>query len=218
MSVAGILDGWRRSWVGRWKRLRDRGPRWDEATIWALDLEASGLDPERDCILSVGMVPLRDGRVHWGESWYSLVRPDPAVELTREALKVHHILPDEVVDAPPLEEVLSAVLERLDGGVLLVHYAQLDVGMLRRACRRLDREWPLPLVVDTVQLLSRLSRRRRLIEPHAEPYSTGLQEARRELGLPPHRAHHALGDALATAELFLVARRRLGIEHLGRLS
>ncbi len=195
----------------------DKGPRWDETVLWAFDLEASGLDARRDCILSVGMVPLREGRVRWGERYTSLVAPAPDVVLTREALKIHHILPDELHDAPSLHVVLEAVLERLGDGALLVHWAQLDVAFLRRACKQVDRTWPDPLIVDTVQLMSRLSRRRRMIEPHAEPYSAELTGARRELGLPPHRAHAALEDALATAELFLAARHRLGVERIGRL-
>ena len=199
--------------IGRWFS-RQRRP-WTDEVLWALDLEATGLDPKRDAVLSVGMVPIRDGRIRYGERWYSLVHaPDhdaPAIE----ALRVHHILPEEARHAPPLDVVLDDVLRRLDGGVLLVHHARLDVGLLRAACRRCGREWPRPRVVDTMDLLSRLSRRRRMLEPHAEPYPAGLATAREELGLPPHTAHHALADAVATAELFLVLQRRLEAKTLG---
>lgn len=36
-----------------------------------------------------------------------------------------------------------------------------------------------------------------------------LEEAVAWFGLPPHRAHHALGDALATAQLLLAAATKL---------
>jgi DNA polymerase-3 subunit epsilon len=35
--------------------------------------------------------------------------------------------------------------------------------------------------------------------------------------MPAHRAHHALADALATAELFLALRARLDARSLGQL-
>jgi DNA polymerase III subunit epsilon len=38
--------------------------------------------------------------------------------------------------------------------------------------------------------------------------------ARRELGLPEYPRHHALTDALAAAELFLVLRGKLGARTL----
>ncbi len=39
-----------------------------------------------------------------------------------------------------------------------------------------------------------------------------LSVARRNVGLPEYPAHDALSDALATAELFLALRTRLGVK------
>ena len=182
---------------------------WREQPLWALDLEATGLDPKKDQILSVGMVPVRGGRVLFGESWYALVRPPRDHRPGREALRVHHIMPEEAAEAPPLSEVLGGIFERLGDDGLLLHHKSLDARLLEQACRVTGRRWPAPTIVDTLDLLSRMSRRRRMLEPHAEPYSTGLADARAELGLPPHQAHHALADAVATAELYLVLQHRL---------
>jgi DNA polymerase-3 subunit epsilon len=194
-----VIFGWFR---------RKRVP-WTEEVLWALDLEATGLDPKRDQILSVGMVPIRHGRIHYGESWYQLVRPPRDHEPNPDALRVHHILPEEAAEAPPLHEVLVGIFNRIGSDKLLVHHSRLDVGLLTYACRRAGLPCPHPTVVDTLDLLTRMSRRRRMLEPHAEPYSTGLAEVRSELGLPPHQAHHALADAVATAELYLALQTRL---------
>ena len=43
-------------------------PPWDSALYWALDLETSGLETERDEILSIGMVPIRGGVIHYGST------------------------------------------------------------------------------------------------------------------------------------------------------
>jgi DNA polymerase-3 subunit epsilon len=189
--------------------LRRKKVPWRQQPLWALDLEATGLDPKQDQILSVGMVPVRGGRVIYGESWYALVRPPRDHRPQKEALRIHHILPEEAVGAPHLREVLDGIFERLGNDGLLVHHKSLDQRLLEQACRATGRRWPRPEIVDTLDLLSKMSRRRRMLEPHAEPYSTSLAFAREEFGLPPHRAHHALADAVATAELYLVLQHRL---------
>ncbi|MCS7059402.1 MAG: 3'-5' exonuclease [Meiothermus sp.] len=192
------------------------GLAWWEATYWALDLETSGLTPS-DQILSVGLLPIQRGAIVYGAHYYSLVRPRRPEALSPEGVRAHHILPAELRDAPPLEEVLPEVLRRVAQGVLLLHFAQVDLGFLRRACRELRQPWPHLRVVDTAVLLARLNRHQACLEPYAQPLPSSLGAARAALGLPPHLEHHALWDALATAELFLVLRERLGLRSLKQL-
>lgn len=200
------------------KRLLRRTPAlpWEEVVYWALDLETSGLKPQ-DQILSVGMVPIRKGVIRYGEHFYSLVRPHSFDTLSLEGLRAHQIRPFELREAPPLCQVLREVHQRLKEGVLLVHHALVDVAFLKRAYARCDLVWPEPQVVDTVKLLHKLGQRRALLEPHPEAPPEHLAKARAFLDLPPYTAHHALTDALATAEIFLVLRAKLGIRTLREL-
>ena len=198
----GLLDRWRRE-------------RWTDTVFQALDLEATGLDPRRAEILSIGLVPIRGGVIRWGERWYRPLRPPASVDAGTEAIKVHGLLPGELETAPPVAEVLPELARRLEGAVLVVHWGRFDLPLLRRAFERAQRPWPRTRIVDTADLLGRLDRRRRLIEPSPRPIPTQLAAARAFLGLPPHSQHHALYDALATAELLLALRARLGLEHLG---
>ena len=186
--------------------MRSRSKAWDEVVYWALDLETGGLDTARDPILSVGMVPVRQGIVKVGESFYSLVGGAGAVGY--DSLLVHHILPGELAGAPAREGVLEEIDGRLREGVLLVHFAAMDVPFLRRLYRSCRRRWPRPRVVDTAALVDRLSR--------ASPGD--LAAIRDQLGLPRYRDHHALSDAIATAELLLVLRHQLGAETLRDLT
>jgi DNA polymerase-3 subunit epsilon len=78
--------------------VRRRSPLWPQPVYWALDLETGGLDPARNPVLSVGMVPVRDGVVKVGESLYSLMKA--SAHLDEDSLAVHHILPGEVGEAP----------------------------------------------------------------------------------------------------------------------
>jgi DNA polymerase-3 subunit epsilon len=191
-------------------------PPWEKVTYWALDLETGGLDPRQDPILSVGMLPVRDGGIRLGESFASLVRPEEVGAIDPDSIRAHHLLPGDVRDAPPIDEVLGAIDARLREGALLVHQAALDVSFLRRAYRRTGRRWPAPPVVDTVALLIKAAKRARFLDPDApdgEP-ELNLAAARRKLGLPDYGSHDALTDAVSAAELFLVLRRRVGARTL----
>ena len=195
-------------------------PPWESVTYWALDLETGGLDPSHDPILSVGMVPIREGGIRLGEAWSSLVRPDEADEIETSSIFAHHLLPGEVRAAPPVATVIAEVDRRLREGALLVHHAALDVGFLRRAYRRLGKRWPSPPVVDTVALLLKAAKRARFLDPNAPEHEPDLNllAARRRRGLPNYGQHDALIDAIAAAELFLVLRRQVGARRLKDLT
>lgn len=194
-------------------------PPWESVTYWALDLETGGLDPRRDPILSVGMVPIREGGIRLGEAWSSLVRPEEADEIDPISIRAHHLLPGEVRDAPPVAAVLAEVDRRLREGALLVHHASLDVRFLKRAYGRHGMRWPAPPVVDTVALLLKAAKRARFLDPNAEHEpDVNLLAARRRHGLPNYGQHDALVDAIAAAELFLVLRRLVGAKRLRDLT
>lgn len=190
-----------------------RSPPWNEIYYWALDLETSGLDMKRDQILSVGMVPIRGGVIHWGDHFYSLVRPETWEKLDGDAIRVHHILPEELQDAPPLEMIMQEVQMRLSGGeALILHHAPFDLEFLRRAFEHLGRRRLKTPVVDTRVLVSRYEARQMMLQPYMEPVTRVLSELVELFNLAPFTPHHALGDALATAELFLALRARLDLK------
>ncbi len=195
-------------------------PPWDSVTYWALDLETGGLDPRHDPILSVGMVPVREGGIRLGEAWSTLVRPEEADEIDPSSIRAHHLLPGEVRSAPPVGAVLAEIDRRLREGALLVHHAALDVRFLKRAYARHDMRWPAPPVVDTVALLLKAAKRARFLDPNAPEHEpdVNLLVARRNHGLPEYGQHDALVDAIAAAELFLVLRRLVGAKRLRDLT
>lgn len=165
------------------------------------------------------MLPVREGTIRLGEAYQSLVRPPPDGAISAESVRMHQLVPGDVRDAPVLDEVLREVNGRLGNGVLLVHQAAMDVRFLRRAHFTTGERWRKPRVVDTVDLLVRVAKRARLIDPAAPDRlpNLNLSAARRRFGLPEYAAHDALTDAIATAELFLVLRRALAAKTLREL-
>ena len=195
-------------------------PAWDEVVYWALDLETGGLDPRKDPIVAVGMLPVRRGTIRLAEAYASLVRPEPLEEITPGSILAHQLLPGDVSGAPRLGDVLGEVDRRLREGAMLVHMAALDVAFLKRAYKRFGMRWPAPPVVDTVGLLLKEAKRARFVNPDAPELDpeVNLLAARRAHGLPDYRQHEALTDAIAAAELFLVLRRALAARKLSDLT
>lgn len=191
-------------------------PAFTDVLFWSLDLETGGLAPQRDPILAVGMVPIREGTIRLGESYSSFVRPSTAHVSDSRSLQAHNLIPADLRDAPSLHDVLGEVDVRLREGVLLVHFAAVDVAFLKAAYVAAGRPWPSPTVVDTARLLEKLADVERLASKVREP-SFNLAAARRDLGLPLYPSHDALTDAVATAELLLLLITKLGARTLRKL-
>jgi len=177
---------------------------WRSASYCAVDLETTGLDLRRDVIISFGSVAIDGGRVIAGSSIYRLVG-GPA-RMSPEAIAVHSLRPADLADAPTWEESADVLLGALTGRVLVAHAAWFERAFLRRAFRK----WRVPpprIVVDTAALAR--SAGLAAASASAEP---SLELLARDLGLPGHEPHHALGDALTTAEVFLALSTRLGAD------
>lgn len=178
---------------------------WTRAGFVAVDLETTGLDPEVDEIVSIGLVPILGGRAVAAGALRRLVRPTRPVG--DRAAAVHGLLDDVLASAQPLAEVMPEVLAALTGRLPVAHHAKVEREFLSRACQRL---YGHPLEVpylDTLEL------ERRLLARAGTPLAEGmlrLDACRQRHGLPRYRPHDALTDALACAELFLVQATTAG--------
>lgn len=174
-----------------------------EVELVALDLETTGLDSRRHAIVSVGVVPFTLARVRLAERRYWVVRPSR--QLSSESITLHRITHSEIAEAPDLEYILPELLEVLAGRLAVVHFRHIERPFLDGAVKaRLGEGLKFP-VIDTMSLEARRHRlslwarfRRWLRRP---PVSIRLHDSRLRYGLPPYQGHHALLDALATAEL-----------------
>ncbi|MFQ3789207.1 3'-5' exonuclease [Halomonas sp. A29] len=175
-----------------------------EASLVALDLETTGLDVQRHAIVSIGLVPFNLKRISLAKRRYWVVQPSRP--LSEGSIAYHHITHSEVAKAPDLEEILPELLEALAGRLAVVHFRHIERPFLNEGVKaRLGEGLRFPMI-DTMSLEARLYRlslwsrlRRWMRRP---PVSIRLGDSRRRYGLPDYQGHHALVDALATAELF----------------
>jgi len=99
-----------------------------------------------------------------------------------------------------LEQAIAMLLAKLQGKVLIAHHAPLEYALLNKACQALYQQRFVMQTIDTLVL-----GKRRLQRQHEVIHEGALRlfNLRDRYNLPVYKAHNALSDALATAELFL---------------
>ena len=174
---------------------------WRQAHYCVVDLELSGLDPKNDEIISYGAVPIDAGRIMAGGAVYGLCRPTRA--LSEGSVLIHGIRTVDLVEAPEIDEAILPLVEAMTGRTLVVHVSWVERSFLGRAFARQALRLRGP-VIDTFELGQSLSLMRK-----ESPAPRALDELARSMSLPVHQQHHALGDALTTAQVFLALASHL---------
>ncbi|MDH5484517.1 MAG: exonuclease domain-containing protein [Gammaproteobacteria bacterium] len=169
----------------------------------ALDFETSGLDAKNDRLLSIGYVVIRHGRIILKEKNYYLVKPD--IIMQADNVAIHGITDDAVQSGSGFAAAMEDLLSVIAGRVMIVHHASVEKNFINRACQKLY-GYALPMrVIDTMKLAEKAMKQKQ------QPIATNslrLFNLRAQFGLPRYRAHNALEDAIATAELFLAMASR----------
>lgn len=187
--------------------LPDRSLDWHKVKFIAIDLETTGLNPMAHEIASIGWVAIENGAIRLQSARHRLVKTRLGVG---NSATIHNITDSQAAGGLTLQEALDELLLACAGRVPIFHNASLDMGFINNACLRyFDSQFITPFV-DTLQLeKEKLLARSTTIGPA----SLRLHACRARYGLPESRAHNALDDALATAELFLAwASHRGGAE------
>jgi DNA polymerase-3 subunit epsilon len=163
-----------------------------ELPALALDTETTGLDPLRDRIVSLGAVRLQGAELLRSEVVDLLINPGRKIPGASTA--IHGISEQMVLNAPSYAEVAPTIMAVLKGIALIGHHAVFDLAVLRRASTAIGIDWQDPPWLDTALLYSAL---------HPEAREFDLDAVALQVGVTVNGRHTALGDALATAEIYL---------------
>lgn len=173
------------------------------------DTELTGLNKRKDEIISFGAVKVSGLHIELGQTFHSLVRP-VRTDATQATL-VHRITPEQLRNAPEMEEVLADFIRFCRGSVLVGHFIALDLHFISQATRKMFGGVPVNPNVDTMAMV----RMYRELAGRKDPRNveqTGslvLDDLTREFNLPRFKPHDALEDALQTAYLFLFLAKKL---------
>ncbi|QRG07748.1 DNA polymerase III subunit epsilon [Xanthobacter dioxanivorans] len=179
-----------------------------EIAYTVFDTETTGLDPAGgDEILQIGATRIVNGRLLASECFDQLV--DPERSIPEAGIAVHGIRPEMVRGKPRLAAVLPAFHAFAAETVLVGHNVAFDLRFLTLKADATGVRFDQP-VLDTLLLGG-------VVHPGEDNHSLEAMAAR--LGVAVAGRHTALGDALATAEIFLKLLpllRQRGILTLGQ--
>ena len=151
----------------------------------ALDIETTGLDPEKDRIIEIGAVRFTDRRVE--AEWSTLVNPGRPIPPFITQLT--GITDQMVLHAPPIKAVLPELIDFVGDEPVVGHNVGFDLSFLRRIGILAGNE-----AIDTYEMAA-------VLLPGAPRYS--LSALTQALGVMLPASHRALDDAHATRGVYL---------------
>lgn len=160
-----------------------------------VDLETSGLNLNRDLVLSIGAVVIEDGAIDMAQQFERTLHRSQ--QKLSPSVLIHGLGPSAIAAGSDPCEALLDFMDFVGDSPLLAFHAPFDQHMLGRALKdslgyRLQH--PFFDVADIAPLLC----------PQANIREAGLDEWINHFRLQVGERHHASADALATAELALI--------------
>lgn len=157
---------------------------WRDTTWIAFDTETTGRYPVESEICEIAAVKWKDGKEI--DSFQSLVKPSK--KMGQEVIRIHGITNEMVADAPSIGPVLRDFKKFIEGGTLLAHHAQFDLGFIAYQMEDCEIDLPSELTICT-SLLAQGN--------VPETPNHRLQTLVAHYGVDPGQAHRALDDARA---------------------
>ena len=163
-----------------------------ELVFTVFDTETTGLDPRGgDEIISIGAVRVVNGRLLHTEKIDQLI--DPRRPVPAESTKYHGIDERMLAGKPTIDKVLPFFHRFAQNTVLVGHNVAFDLRMLQMKEKATGIRFSNP-VLDTMHLAA-------MVHPAHHDHSLDTIAVR--LGVVLTKRHDALGDAIATGEIFL---------------
>ncbi len=177
-------------------------------TFTVFDTETTGLRPSQgDEIIAIAGVRVSGGALRRDTTFEALV--NPGFPVPKPSIRFHGITDPMLSDAPAIDAVLAEFHAFVGDSILVAHNAAFDMRFLKLKEQSSGVAFH-QVVLDTLLFSVFLDR-------DAEAHT--LDAIAQRLGITVEGRHTALGDALATAEFFLLMLDRLearGVESLGQ--
>jgi DNA polymerase-3 subunit epsilon len=173
----------------------DRNIPQDEYIV--LDTETTGLNPNKDEILSIGAVKIKNNKIITSKSFEIFIKP--LYNISEESIKIHHILPNEIEQATTIDDALSQLLYFIRNRPIVGYYISFDTAILNNYLKQYIN---ITLPNKTVELSSMYYKRYRKKSAH-EFIDLKFDTIIENLDIPTLGKHDALNDAIMSAMIYL---------------
>jgi DNA polymerase III subunit epsilon len=181
----------------------------DSFDFVVLDTELTGMNPDKDEIVSIGAVKIRELAINPSDVFHTLVHPRRA--MPKKSTLIHRITPETVREAPRLHEILPHLIEYCEGCLIVGHHVGMDMSFINKALKEVLGGVLLTPCLDTMRLAKIYDEE--LWVNYYDQFnlstSYNLRELSKRYGLPCFPEHDAMQDALQTAYLFLFLVKKL---------
>ena len=166
----------------------------DAIRFVTIDTETTGFDYNKDRILCIGGVAVKNNKILISDSFEVYIKQDV---FNKETVKIHGIRRNGEETKISEKEALEKFIEFLDDAVIVAHHTSFDVGMINTALKRLKLGPLESRQLDTNYLHKKIDG----TNPYKKLYS--LDDLCEIYNVKKHDRHTAQGDALITAYIFL---------------
>lgn len=171
----------------------------EEAKFCAIDIETTGLNPDKDEIISVSAIPIFQMRIQVSNTFYTLIKP---MKYKIDAMKYHGISQEDLTDAPVFAAVADAILNVLDG-ILVGHSVDFDFHFLKNSFKKCRAKFKREcLDIATIE--------RWLRQKYDNPdMDVTFDAMMKHYGLKQYYRHNASADAFFAAQIFQMQMRQM---------
>lgn len=164
------------------------------------DLETTGLDSEKDHILSFAFLKIRNGEILLNERLEGFIRFDKTRQL--KASEIHQITRGETEQGITEEELLLKLLPFIGNSILVGHHVAFDLSCLNQLMKKYYHGELLNKTADTAKLGARVENVLMSYYGGQKAYKN-LDSLCQDYNILPEARHSASGDTYSTALLFL---------------
>ena len=172
------------------------------STFVVVDLETTGLDPEKDQIIEIGAIKFIEGK----ESDQIDELIDPGMPIPEFITRLTGISDSDVEGKPAIDEVFPKLINFMAGAAMIGQQVNFDASFLEYHHRKINNDfynWENTLLrfkyIDNLRLDTLFLSR--ILMPFLDGYK--LSELAKHLGFDLENAHRAFEDAKATGYVFL---------------
>lgn len=167
----------------------------DEVVVF--DTETTGLDTNKDEVLSIGAVKIKGDKILTSQSFEIFVKPSK--QISQESIKIHHIRPCDLEQALEPLEAMRTFLDFIGNRPLVGYYLEFDIAMINRIIK----PWLGINLPNPQTEISGLYFDKKIALIPQGNIDLRFDTILHDLNIPRMGQHNALNDAIMTAMVYI---------------